>query len=167
MRAIGIAGANKTFGAPAGWDSERHGVCASVEVRVNQGVHQTAWKPSEEDLAILKAGGHIVLSVVGSQPVVALETAPASEAVEIAVVPGETICNEFMKITTALIAHWSERPVDVKARIQGAVYSVLSLIDGRHTSIPAMRLVTAHGQVLNDGVMLGDLVWVHDEVANG
>lgn len=167
MRPIGISGANRTFGAPANWDADTHGVCASLEVRVNQGVYQSAWKPSEDDLAVLRAGGHVVLSIVGSQPVIALETAHSTEATEIPVMPGEAIRNEFMNTVTALIKHWTGQPVDVKARVQGAVYSVLSLIDGRHPKIPAMRMVTAHGQVMNDEVTLADLVWLHDEVVNG
>lgn len=169
MNPIMINGATKIFQAPANWDAEKQGLdCDALAVRVSHGVHQSAWKPSEEELAVLKAGGHVVISIVGSQPPIALSVASADEATEaFQAVPGATIRNELMKAVTGLIDHWTAHPVDVRARCQGLAYSILSLIDGRMPAIPAMKLVTNRGQVVNDDVMLAELVWEFDEKING
>lgn len=168
MNPIMINGATNIFKAPANWDAEKHGECDALAVRVDQGVYQSAWKPTEEEVAALKAGGHVVISIVGSQPPFVLSVAPAEEAAEaFPAVPGATIRNEMMKAVTGLIDHWTAHPVDVRARCQGLAYSILSLIDGRMPAIPALKLVTNRGQVVNEDVTLADLVWEFDEKING
>lgn len=76
-----IAGAHVDLGAPSGWDKGRDGPCRSLPIRVVEGVCQSAWEPTPDELAMLVAGGLVVLSVAGAQPPVMLSVEmPAGEA---------------------------------------------------------------------------------------
>lgn len=70
-----IPGANTTYHAPAGWDSEKNGECSPLHVALNpeQGTIMSAWKPSPEELAALNNGSAVILVIHGTtQPPVAL-----------------------------------------------------------------------------------------------
>ena len=41
--------------------------------------HPSAWEPTPAELAVLVAGGHVVLSVVGGQPPVSLDVEITTE----------------------------------------------------------------------------------------
>lgn len=74
-----ISGANRYMGAPKGWEPEKDGNCIHLAVRVEDNIYQSAWEPSPDELAMLNAGGSIVLSVVGGQPPVMLSVEPVLE----------------------------------------------------------------------------------------
>lgn len=64
-----IDGFTNVLGAPLGWDSATDGECLPLHVRVtDQGDCQSAWRPTPDELAVLVAGGSVLLSVVGGQP---------------------------------------------------------------------------------------------------
>ena len=71
-----ISGFTHAMGAPADWNAPKDGNCCTLHVRmVRQGRHmaaQSAWEPTPDELAILNAGGSVILSVVGAQPPVML-----------------------------------------------------------------------------------------------
>jgi hypothetical protein len=67
-----IAGATHVFGAPKGWNAEENGHCGQLVIRQAAGFLESAWEPTPAELAALNAGGHVVLSVFGGQPPVAL-----------------------------------------------------------------------------------------------
>lgn len=91
-----IAGANHYLGAPAGWRPDKDGECGHLAIRTQgdprrgDGWCESAWEPTDEELAALNAGASIILRVVGWQPPVALyvekpladDDANGSEAVE-------------------------------------------------------------------------------------
>lgn len=79
MKAINFRGANKIYGPPLNWDRERDGECLRLPVMEAAGVCLSAWKPSEQELAQLAAGGAIVLQVYGVQPPVALSVQTVEE----------------------------------------------------------------------------------------
>lgn len=72
-----ISGATHVLGAPAGWDHERDGHCASLAVRAVEGCCLSAWEPTPDELAILNAGGSVILQVVGGLPPVMLWAEPS------------------------------------------------------------------------------------------
>lgn len=77
-----ISGATLYMGAPKDWQLEKDGNCAHLAVRVVEGnIFQSAWEPTPEELAMLNAGGSMVLSVVGGQPPVMLSVEPVFEDV--------------------------------------------------------------------------------------
>lgn len=77
-----ISGATLYMGAPKGWQPEKDGNCVHLAVRVVEGnIFQSAWEPTPEELAMLNAGGSMVLSVVGGQPPVMLSVEPVFEDV--------------------------------------------------------------------------------------
>lgn len=65
MTPIDIKGHTHRLGAPADWNEERDGPCGSLAVRVTGSLCQSAWKPTAEDVALLSAGGVLILSVFG------------------------------------------------------------------------------------------------------
>lgn len=71
-------GQHRVLEAPKGYDHKAQGECIGLPVRFDAGTVISVWKPSEEDLARLNAGGGIVLGVLGGQPPVWLETCEAS-----------------------------------------------------------------------------------------
>lgn len=83
MRPVEIDGATHMFGAPKAWLAERHGECGMLPVRRDGDTYASAWRPSADDLAVLQAGGAIVLTVYGLQPPVALAVQlPSADATE-------------------------------------------------------------------------------------
>jgi hypothetical protein len=78
-----IAGATHHLGAPQGWDEAAQGPCGRLHVRVlPEGICESAWEPTPDELAALNAGASIILGVVGGQPPVMLsvETPPAEDS---------------------------------------------------------------------------------------
>lgn len=67
MEAVKFEGANTVYGAPGCFDLH----AMTVENDGKQEV-TSCWKPSDEDLAVLNAGGCVCLCVRGGQPPVAL-----------------------------------------------------------------------------------------------
>lgn len=68
-----IAGATHVFRAPKDWDSTTHGECGDLEVKMVDGMLQSAWVPSPEELAALNEGKAIILTIFAvAQPPVAL-----------------------------------------------------------------------------------------------
>lgn len=68
---------NRVLGAPAGWDQQQL-PCNAVAITVMEieglPLVKSYWRPTEEELAALNAGGLVALSVVGStMPPVALD----------------------------------------------------------------------------------------------
>lgn len=61
---------------PENWDVERNGVCIDLWVRVREAhgnpCYESAYEPTPAELAILNAGGSVILRVLGGQPPVAL-----------------------------------------------------------------------------------------------
>ena len=74
-----ISGSTHYMGAPLGWEPEKDGNCIHLAVRVEDDIWQSAWEPSPAELAMLNAGGSIVLSIVGGQPPVMLTVEPVTE----------------------------------------------------------------------------------------
>jgi hypothetical protein len=73
MDIMTIDGAVANPGAPKNWDPEL-GTCGGLPIRVVRKVDsneiaycESAWRPTPEELAILNAGGNVVLRVVGWQ----------------------------------------------------------------------------------------------------
>lgn len=87
-----IKGFTHMLGAPDRWEKARDGNCVALAVRAvpppGAGVGrpgdgmvqcQSAWEPTPEELALLNAGGSVVLTVYGGQPPVRLEVEPSIE----------------------------------------------------------------------------------------
>lgn len=72
MTPLRIAGATRNLVAPKNWDPDEHGSCSGLWVRDEEGTVASAWEPTPAELAKLVAGGHVVLTIVGGQPAVAL-----------------------------------------------------------------------------------------------
>jgi hypothetical protein len=72
MIAKRIAGANRLFGPPPGHEQ----TCSHLAVRIDGDLFQSAWEPTPAELAILNAGGHVILSVKGWQAMVRLHVEP-------------------------------------------------------------------------------------------
>lgn len=78
MIATPIAGYDRLLGPPADWLPELDGECGHLAIRDTMcGGNRalvSAWKPTTEELEILKAGGCITLYIIGqgSHPVVAM-----------------------------------------------------------------------------------------------
>lgn len=94
-----IRGWNAAPGAPEGWKPERDGACGALPIRVFPPIAtsglvrvqycESAWEPTPDELALLNAGGQLVLRVHGWQVPVALyleppaqEEAPETEGVD-------------------------------------------------------------------------------------
>lgn len=80
MRAVQHSSNTRVLGAPRGWDQSELpcSAIAITDTEVNgQPVIMTFWKPSEEELALLNAGGLVSLSIIGEgMPPVALLVEP-------------------------------------------------------------------------------------------
>jgi len=78
MIATKIPGANMSLMAPRDWDAERDGECGELAIRAEEQsggalTLASAWKPSLEELALLKRGSAVILTVWSRQhPAVAL-----------------------------------------------------------------------------------------------
>jgi hypothetical protein len=75
MISIRIAEATHFFGEPKAWKPE-DGRCTTLAVRKVGDVYESAWEPTPYELAMLVAGGKIVLRVYGGQPPVMLTVEP-------------------------------------------------------------------------------------------
>jgi hypothetical protein len=71
-----ITGANVKFTPPGDWNEARDGKCANLMARVEGNSVATAWEPTPAELAMLNAGGAIVLKVYGGQPPICLTVEP-------------------------------------------------------------------------------------------
>lgn len=86
MKPVCISGATHVFGEPKDWDAATQGPCGALHVRevIDPDIGpelRSAWQPDADELAILNAGGVVILNVVGDgHPPVALwaEPSPAS-----------------------------------------------------------------------------------------
>lgn len=81
MKPVRIANANIQLGPPVNWnditDSAKCDtiICRSVNLPdIFQRTLETAYKPTQEELDMLNAGGYVVLRVIGDFPPVALYT---------------------------------------------------------------------------------------------
>src|ERR1019366_865154 len=79
MKPVETVGETHSYGPPAAWDQSRDGPCGILSVRMqpfNNGPHKeclSTWKPNQEELMKLLAGGVVILSIVMPvQPPVAL-----------------------------------------------------------------------------------------------
>lgn len=77
MKPYHFHGQTHVLEAPKGWDHEAEGECIGLPVRIEDGVSYSVWKPSDEDLARLNAGGGVVVAVHGGQPPIWTDTLPA------------------------------------------------------------------------------------------
>ena len=82
MIPVKIRDATHRFGAPVGWDQAAMGRCSHLFVRFEEGACKSAWEPTPAELALLNAGGVIVLSVAGGQPPVMLGVEAAAAGQE-------------------------------------------------------------------------------------
>ena len=76
-----IAGWTHAPGAPRDWNPAVHGDCGALPIRVQPYgtdaiMCESAWEPTPTELALLAAGGHVVLRVIGWQVPVALYVEP-------------------------------------------------------------------------------------------
>ena len=75
-----IANATHVFGPPADWDDERDGTCSKLVVRIAGETIMSAWEPTPAELALLNAGGSVVLHIWGALQPVALTVEPLADA---------------------------------------------------------------------------------------
>lgn len=59
--------ANRWLGPPDGWDRNKHGDCGALEIRERDGVMESAWYPSPEELAELAKGRPVILTIWGHE----------------------------------------------------------------------------------------------------
>ena len=67
MEAVKFDGANVTYTAPGCGNLPARAEMLDGKLNIT-----SIWKPSEEDLVVLNAGGYVCLNVLGGQPPVAL-----------------------------------------------------------------------------------------------
>jgi hypothetical protein len=77
MLPVRIEGCTRVLGAPVGWSLEDSGPCCGLAIRdevENDLRYMTsAWEPTPDDLAVIAAGGRIMLRIVGdAHPPVAM-----------------------------------------------------------------------------------------------
>lgn len=72
-----IANATVRLGAPKGWDEDRDGLCAGLDVLVRGNEFTSCWEPTPDELERIAAGAKVYLTVVGGQPPVALQVGDA------------------------------------------------------------------------------------------
>ena len=69
MIPVRIHGTTRVLGAPANWTPDSSGPCVGLAIRdgMNGDVPsmESAWEPTPEELAVLRAGGRVVLRVLG------------------------------------------------------------------------------------------------------
>lgn len=75
-----IAGTTHVLGAPKDWNAEKDGECSRLAVRASAQWCESAWEPTPEELAMINAGGSIILRVWGGQPPVALYVETQAES---------------------------------------------------------------------------------------
>ena len=72
-----IAGATHRLEPPKGWGDTCERSCAALSIRVDGDVYLSAWEPTPDEIAMLVAGGSVVLRVLGGQPPVVLSVEPS------------------------------------------------------------------------------------------
>ena len=78
MHAVKFNGVTNVLNAPPNWDEATMGPCAALPVMVDQYGITSVWKPSEEELALLNAGGGIALTIASTvHPPILLQTLSA------------------------------------------------------------------------------------------
>lgn len=75
-----IAGHTHRMTAPARERAEGEPHIRDLHVREIDGAFASAWEPTPDELAILNAGGSVVLWVMGGQPPVMLTAEPSIES---------------------------------------------------------------------------------------
>lgn len=76
-----ISTANTELGQPKGWDVSRHGPCRTLPVAAADGMFQSCWYPSAEELEAMIRGCPVLLTIWGrSHPPVDIGVAPVPEA---------------------------------------------------------------------------------------
>jgi hypothetical protein len=81
MEPLKISGANQYFGPPSDWQDTYERACGNLHVRVVGSSCQSAWRPTPDELAVLNAGGSVILEILGGQPPVALWVSDAMERI--------------------------------------------------------------------------------------
>lgn len=71
MKGIPFKGQTNVLGAPPNWNEEKDGPCEGLPVRTfqQQGgmvVRASVWQPTDEERALIAAGGNVELMVFGS-----------------------------------------------------------------------------------------------------
>jgi hypothetical protein len=74
-------GSTRRFGAPSDWSTEQDGECSTLEIADVEGAGgsfmESLWRPNDEELAALNAGGAIILGIRGDvHPVIYLGVTP-------------------------------------------------------------------------------------------
>lgn len=87
MLPVRINGATRVLGAPPDWNPDTQGPCCGLAIRddlVDQMPYMTsAWEPTPADLAVLNAGGRIMLRIAGGgHPPVAMWAELTNEPAE-------------------------------------------------------------------------------------
>lgn len=77
MQPVNFEGATHVLGAPKDWNDAVE--CEPLIVRLAEGISTSVWKPSPEDIEMLRQGAMIVLHVWGGQPPVQVSAAFVSE----------------------------------------------------------------------------------------
>lgn len=79
MEPVKLINATRTIGKPLDWDEEVDRECLALSVHdsawnnpeATSNIMTSAWKPDEDELAILNTGGHVFLGIYGvKHPVV-------------------------------------------------------------------------------------------------
>ena len=71
MEPLKIKNSNRVLGQPEAWNEERDGKCETLAVRaidLTEGlpVIESAWRPTEDEMALLNAGGSVILRIFGN-----------------------------------------------------------------------------------------------------
>lgn len=87
MNPVKIAGETRSIGKPHNWEDATHGQCGALSVRdgVSVGLRTmaSAWRPSEIELELLKAGHPLLLTIYGeTHPVVSLGVGTTADLAE-------------------------------------------------------------------------------------
>lgn len=72
MQHINFVGATHVMGPPTNWQSDVE--CQPLIVREENGIVTSVWKPTTEEIEMLRAGASICLHVWGGQPPVQILT---------------------------------------------------------------------------------------------
>ena len=66
MNAVKPIHANLLLGAPEKWDEEKDGPCSGLHVYQEGGITHSYWRPTEEQIALIKEGALVQLAVFGN-----------------------------------------------------------------------------------------------------
>lgn len=77
MNSIDFHGATHRFGAPVDWNEELNGPCDTLSVLVAElpsgaKSFSSVWVPTVEELELLNKGSGVVLTIIGTQPALAM-----------------------------------------------------------------------------------------------